>query len=71
MATPEVLDVLTVPGYRSGPSVLGLVMIAVLFLVPGFIAPIGLLQLVGAVWLLAAAITAARDVRHVLATSTA
>ena len=62
MAT--VLDVLTVPDYRKGPSALGLVIIAVLFLVPGFIAPIGLLQLVGAVWLLAAVATAIRDVTH-------
>ena len=67
MTTTTVLDVLTVPGYRKGPSVLGLVMIAVLFLVPGFIAPIGLLQLVGALWLAAAAVTALRDVRHVQA----
>ena len=64
MTTLTVLDVLTVPGYRKGPSVLGLVMIALLFLVPGFIAPIGVLQLVGALWLAAAIVTAARDVRH-------
>ena len=55
---------LTVPGYRTGPSALGLTTIAVLFLAPGFLALIGLLQLVGAGWLLAAAITAVRDVRH-------
>lgn len=66
MPATSLLDVLTVPGYRRGPSVLGLVMIAVLFLAPGFIAPIGLLQLVGALWLVAAVITAVRDVRHLL-----
>jgi len=65
MADASVLDVLTVPGYRKGPSVLGLVMIAVLFLVPGFIAPIGVLQLVGAAWLVAAVVSAVRDLRHV------
>ncbi|MEP1122746.1 MAG: hypothetical protein ABJH68_02495 [Ilumatobacter sp.] len=60
-----VLDVLTDPDHRTGPSVLGLVTIAVLFLVPGFLAPIGLLQLIGALWLVAAVITAVRDVLHV------
>lgn len=64
MAAATVLDVLTVPMYRRGPSVLGLVMIGVLFLVPGLIAPIGLLQLVGGLWLVAAAVTAVRDVLH-------
>lgn len=65
MADASLLDVLTVPVYRKGPSVLGLLMIAALFLVPGFIAPIGALQLVGAFWLAAAVVTAVRDVRHV------
>jgi len=66
----SVLDVLTVPQYRTGPSVLGLVMIALLFLVPGFLAPLGLLQLVGAIWLVAAVVTAVRDIRHVQASTT-
>lgn len=65
MAT--VLDVLTVPDDRKGPSVLGLVVIGLVFLVPGLVAPIGLLQLVGAAWLAAAAVTAVRDVRHATA----
>jgi hypothetical protein len=67
MATARVLDVLTVPGYRRGPSVLGLVVIGLLFLTPGFLAPIGLLQLVGGLWVLAALLTAVRDVLHVSA----
>ena len=67
MAAASVLDVLTVPMYRRGPSVLGLVMIGLLFLVPGFIAPIGVLQLVGGLWIVAAAVTAVRDVRHATA----
>ncbi|MGB3737047.1 MAG: hypothetical protein WA964_18970 [Ilumatobacter sp.] len=70
MADASLLDVLTVPGYRKGPSVLGLSMIAVLFLVPGLIAPIGVLQLVGAFWLAAAVISAVRDLRHVQSSTT-
>ncbi len=66
-----VLDVLTDPDHRTGPSVLGLVTLAVLFLVPGFIAPIALLQVIGALWLAAAAITAVRDVVHVRTAATA
>ncbi len=64
MSNASLVDVLTVPGYRRGPSVLGMAVIALLFLVPGFVAPIGLLQLVGAIWLVAAVITAVRDARH-------
>jgi len=67
MTATSVLDVLTVPEYRRGPSVLGLVMIGLLFLTPGFIAPVGLLQLVGGLWILASVVTAVRDVRHVTA----
>lgn len=65
MSEISVADVLTVPAYRKGPSVLGLLMIGVLFLTPGFIAPVGVLQIVGALWVLAAIITALRDVSHV------
>ncbi len=71
MADTSLLDVLTVPGYRRGPSVLGLAMIALLFLVPGFIAPVGVMQLVGACWLLAALVTAVRDAIHVRSLSDA
>ncbi|MFK8024066.1 MAG: hypothetical protein AB8G26_08900 [Ilumatobacter sp.] len=65
MNRSRVTDVLTVPGYRRGPSVLGLAMIALVFLVPGFVAPLGALQLVGGAWLAAAAGTAIRDIAHV------
>ncbi len=71
MADLSLLDVLTTPGYRRGPSVLGLAMIGVLFLVPGFIAPVGVLQLVGAGWLVAALVTAVRDTLHVRSMSDA
>ncbi len=64
MSARTVIDAWTDPDDRTGPSVLGLVTIAVLFLVPGFIAPIGVLQLIGALWLAAAVVTAVRDAVH-------
>ena len=69
MATASMFDVLTVPGYRKGPGVLGLVVIGLLFLVPGVMAPLGILQLVGVLWLAAAALSAVRDIRHIRASS--
>jgi|GEM_PF-7127578 len=66
----SVVDILTAPGYRRGPSVLGLAVIGVLFLVPGLVAPLGLLQLIGAGWLAAAAVTAVRDLAMRPSTST-
>jgi len=62
MADSSLIDVFTSPEYRRGPAVLELVTLAVLFLVPGLVAPIGLLQFVGLLWLVAAAVTAAHDV---------
>ncbi len=44
-----------------------LLILVALFLTPGFLAPIGLLQLVGGLWVLAALLTAVRDVIHVSA----
>lgn len=68
MTEMNLVDVLTVPGYRPGPSVLGLFTIGLIFLVPGIVAPIGLLQLVGGLWMLAALLTAGRDVAHTRST---
>ncbi len=65
MAANSIGEVLTVPGYRRGPSVLGLMMIAALFAVPGLVAPNGVFQLVGAVWFALAVIAAVRDIVHV------
>lgn len=64
MADSSLLDVLTAPEHRRGPSVLGLVVIGALFLAPGLIAPVGVLQLVGMLWMVAAVLTLARDLRH-------
>lgn len=64
MADTSLLDVLTAPDHRRGPSVIGLVVIGALFLVPGLIAPVGVLQLVGLLWMVAAVLTLTRDLRH-------
>lgn len=69
MSEANLVDVLTVPEYRRGPSVLGLFVIGLIFLVPGLMAPIGLLQLVGALWMLAAVVTAGRDIAHTRSTT--
>ena len=60
----SVLDVLTVPDGRRGASSLGLAVLGVLFLVPGLLAPIGVLQLVGAVLILAAVVVGVLDIRR-------